>query len=230
MRTRYRVVLCFIACAISGSFQVLRAQQPLETETARPIAAGSIEIQNTFEYQSSDQGTELAVPFGFEYGITDRLSLLAEPVFYTSIRPELGPRATGVGDLEITLSYLMAHERRRLPALAIAGEVKAPTARNILIGTRKADYAAYLIASKRVGKFDTHFNIAYTFVGKPSGASIDNIFNFAVAGEYFASQKWVLLGEVLANTASTAGGGEIITPGNPGGISPEAPAGEVGGC
>lgn len=229
MRTSCRVAIVFTVFVSSGSLQILRAQQPLETETARPPAARSIQVQTTFEYQTSSQGTELAVPFGLEYGITDRLSVLAEPVFYTSIRPEQALRATGVGDLEITLSYLVAHERRRLPAFAIAGEVKAPTARNILIGTRRTDLAAYLIASKRVGKFDTHLNMAYTIVGKPVGVPLDNIFNFAAAEEYFVSRKWVLIGEVLANTASTAGGGEGITLGNQGGISPEAPAGEVVG-
>jgi len=40
-------------------------------------------------------------------------------------------------DLFITLSYLFAREKGRRPALATVGEVKVPTARNILIGTRQ---------------------------------------------------------------------------------------------
>jgi hypothetical protein len=175
-------------------------------------------VQTTFEYQTSGQGTERAVPLGFEYGLTDRLSLLVEPVFYTAIRPKQGTRATGVGDLEVTLSYLLAHERRRLPAIAIAAEVKAPTARNILIGTRKTDFAAYLVASKRAGKFDTHANLGYTFVGKLAGTRLKNIFNFAVAEEYFVKPKLALVGEVIANTASSSDTGEGSVVVNPQGV------------
>src|ERR1700730_2368976 len=89
----------------------VHAQQPLETETARPLKAGVVELQTTFEYQTSSAGNERALPLGFEYGITDRLSLLVEPVFYTSIRPKVGRRATGFGDLEVTLSHLDAQQK-----------------------------------------------------------------------------------------------------------------------
>jgi hypothetical protein len=205
----------------------VHAQQPLETETARPLKAGVVELQTTFEYQTSSAGNERALPLGFEYGITDRLSLLVEPVFYTSIRPKVGRSATGFGDLEATLSYLVVGERRRLPALEIAGEVKAPTARNALIGTGKTDLAAYLFASKRFGKFDTHANIGYTFVGKPAGTQLDNIINFAFAGEYFLNRKLDLVAEFLANTSS--GPGEANASLNPNPSTPEAAAGEMVG-
>lgn len=75
-----------------------------------------------------------------------------EPAFYTAIRPKVGPHATGAGDTEVTLTHLFFNERATLPALAIAGEVKFPTAKDKLIGTGKTDYTGYLIASKRVGK------------------------------------------------------------------------------
>jgi hypothetical protein len=68
---------------------------------------GVVEVQTTFEYQTAKEGTERAAPLAFEYGITDKLSLLVEPVFYASIRPKLGRRANGLGDLEVTLSYLL---------------------------------------------------------------------------------------------------------------------------
>jgi hypothetical protein len=206
----------------------VHAQQPLETETARPLKAGVFELQTTFEYQTSSDGTERAAPLGFEYGITNRISLLVEPVFYTSIRPKLGKSATGLGDLEATLSYLVVEERRRLPALAIAGEVKAPTARNAIIGTGKTDFTAYLFASKRYGKFDTHANIGYTFVGKPAGTQLDNIINVAFAGEYFLNKKVDLLAEFLANTSSS-GMGEVSALNSPNPSTPEAVAGETVG-
>jgi hypothetical protein len=206
----------------------LRAQQPLETETARPPKKGAFEVQTAFEWQRSKEGTERALPFAFEYGITDKLSIMVEPVFYTAIRPKVGTRATGIGDLEVTLSYLFAPEKGWRPALAIAGELKAPTARNALIGSRKTDFAVYLIGSKRLGKFDTHANIGYTFVGKPAGAQLKNFVNFALAEEYFVHPKFALLGEILVNSGSSPEA-TIGTTTLPPPVTPEISSGEIVG-
>jgi hypothetical protein len=226
MSSTYRL-LTILALLVPAPFFTplqVHAQQPLETETARPLKAGVFEIQTSFEYQTSSDGTERAAPLGLEYGITNRVSLLVEPVLYTSIRPKLGPSATGLGDLEATLSYLVVEERRRLPALEIAGEIKPPTARNAIIGTGKTDFAAYVFASKRYGNFDTHANIGYTFVGKPAGTQLDNIINVAFAGEYFLNKKVDLVAEFLANTSSGAGEKSVLI--SPNLSTPEAVAGE----
>jgi hypothetical protein len=204
------------------------AAQILETETARPLGRGVWEISGNVEYQVSSEGNESALPFALEYGLTDRLELLAEPVAWTAISPNTGAHATGVGDLEMTLTWLARAETARTPALALAGELKIPTARNTLIGTGETDAALYLIASRRRGRFDTHANLSYTFVGQPPEANLKNIFGFALAAELGLGQAGsnALFGEALGNTASasnpepsTGTGGETATP--------EAPAGEV---
>lgn len=216
-----------LAIAFFASVVFLEAQQPLETETARPLKKGAAEIQTTFEYQFSKEGKELAVPFAFEYGITDRLSILVEPVFYTSIHPKVGPRATSVGDLEVTLSYLVSKETKRLPAFAIAGELKLPTTKNQFIGTGKTDFAAYIYASKRFGKFDTHLNVGYTFVGKPKNLTASNTLNLAFATEYFATKRLTFLGEILVNGIGRKEA--VVGIGTPIIVSPEAAGGELVG-
>ncbi len=223
----FRLLLALSFTVALAPLTLTCAQQPLETETARPLKKGVVEFQTTFEYQTSKEGKEQAALVAFEFGITDRLSLLVEPVFYTGIRPKLGRRATGLGDLEVTLSYLLAKEGKRRPALAIAGEVKAPTARDALIGTGKADFAAYLFASKKFGKFDTHVNVGYTFVGKPAGVQVSNTANFAFATEYFLNKKFTLVGEVLVNGLGKTEA--VALPGVPLTTSPEAAAGELVG-
>src|SRR5205085_1316719 len=80
--------------------------QILETETARPVGKGTLELGTNFEYQISSEGSELALPMGVEYGFSDRLELLLEPVAYTAIRPKAGLHAAGVGDIELTSTYL----------------------------------------------------------------------------------------------------------------------------
>jgi hypothetical protein len=187
--------------------------QILETETARPLRAGQLEVGAGYEFQQSREGDETAIPFAFELGITNRLGLLVEPVPYTAIRSEVGPSATGAGDLEITAIYLLRDESGRVPAIALAVEEKIPTARNNLIGTGRADHTAYVIASKRFGRFDTHANVGYTIVGSPAGQSLSNRVTGALATELTLTPAMYLYGEVLGSTAAGGGEGAALAPG-----------------
>ena len=185
------------------------AQQPLETETARLPHRGGYLISLTYEAQTSPDGTEAALPFAIEYGLSDRLAFMIEPVFYTSIRPKAGQgrTATGAGDLEATLQYLLRAEGQTAPAVALAAEVKFPTAKDPLIGTRRADFTPYLIASKRYGRYDLHGNVGYSFVGKPAGVAVQNTINFAVGLEDHVTPRFDVLAEALETTAALAGEG-----------------------
>jgi hypothetical protein len=137
----------------------------------------------------------------------------------------VGSSATGPGDLEITASYLLRNESGRIPAVALALEEKLPTARNNLIGTGKPDHAAYLIASKRFARFDTHANVGYTIVGSPSGLSLSNRIMGALASEFALTPSTMLYGEVLASTAAGGGEGAAAPPGTP--VAPEVSGDEV---
>ena len=204
------------------------AAQVLETETARPLKAGTVTLGSAFEFQTSSDGIESALPAALEVGLTDRLGVLVEPVGMTSIRPKLGPHAHGVGDMEVTASYLVRSETRGFPALALAAEAKIPTAKNTLIGTGRTDFAGYLILSRRMGRFDTHANLAYTVIGRPSGTALKNIVSGSLAGELQMVHGWELFGEILANSSSTPSGqGE--PPAGQGAVVPEASAGELSG-
>jgi hypothetical protein len=208
-----------LLCAVPAWGQIL------ETETARPVGKGVFEFGSNFEYQVSSEGHEVALPFAIEYGFTDRLELLVEPVAYTAIRPKVGTRATGGGDVETTLTYLVLRETSGAPAVALAGEVKFPTANNRLIGTGRTDYAGYVIGSKRFGRLDTHADIGYTIVGRPAGAPVKNIWNFALGWERSLGFSSELYGEFLGNTAASATPETIGTP-PPGSTPLEAPSGE----
>ena len=179
--------------------------QELETETARLPKQGFAKIGTAFEYQTSQVGKEYAVPLVLEYGITDRLEFVLEPVLFTNIRSVGTPSATGIGDLEVTLTYLLTSESSAFPSIAIAAEIKAPTAKNTLIGTGKTDYAVYLVGSKKIGDFDVHANVNYTIRGNPVGASLMNTWFFAGAFDYNLSERYLLFGEIYGNTASIIG-------------------------
>lgn len=208
--TRSARLACLAMLALATAHPA-RAQQPLETETARLPQRGSSLVALTYEFQTSTGGTEHAVPLAFEVGLTDRLALLAEPVFFTAIRPRVGRSAVGLGDFEATLQWLARDEGRRTPALALAAEVKVPTARDTLIGTRQADFTPYLIASQRFGSLEVHANVGYSFVGKPRSVVVQNTVNASLAFEEHVTRRWDLMGEVLTASAATSGGPESST-------------------
>lgn len=212
------LILAAVSANVSAGAQIL------ETETARQLRRGQIELGAGYEFQHSSEGNEIAIPIALELGLTNRLGLLVEPVPYTAIRPEAGTPATGLGDLEITMSYLVRRESPRFPAVALAAEEKIPTARNNLIGTGKADHTAYVIASKILGRFDSHLNIGFTVVGSPKGQSLQNRVSGALATELAVTSTTVLYGEVLGSTS--AGGGEGDSPGSTNPV-PEASGDEM---
>ncbi|HLQ65725.1 MAG TPA: hypothetical protein VK123_00660 [Candidatus Limnocylindrales bacterium] len=175
-----------------------------------------MQLEATFERQTSPDGREKAAPLALEYGITDRLELLLEPVFFTSISPRAGRRATGIGDLEVTLTQVVRPETAGFPALAAALEVKVPTSHDPLIGTGKADATGYLVASKRLGSIDAHLNAGYTVLGRPSGIPLHNVFDYAAAAEWHWLPKFDLVAEMIGNTSALPEGGtEADTGGNP---------------
>lgn len=218
-----------IAAILAVAAPGVASAQELETETARLLRAGAFKAGAGLEYQISSEGTELAVPLFGEVGLLDRLELTVEPVAFVAILPKEGRRAEGLGDVEVTLAGLALEERDWLPAIALAAEVKIPTARNELIGTREVDYAGTLILSKRFGDLDVHLNAGYAILGEPPGTHVNDIFVFAAAAKYFVDDRLDLFAEILGNTSSSSdaeGGGSTGT-GTGTGTSPELAGNEL---
>lgn len=216
------------------------ADLAIETETARLPPKGSISVGAAFEFQTdANHGHEYASPLAVEYGISNRLEALIEPVPYTSIRPRGVSGATGFGDIEGTLTYLLRSETRSRPAFAVAGEIKVPTARNIQIGTGKLDYRLYAVASKRVGSVDLHANLGYNIIGAPSGVKTRNPLDVEVAAEWFINRKFDLFAEAtyvgssftaLGGTAASAASTPQAGDGGDGpGVAPDVAGKEVVG-
>ena len=202
------------------------AAQELETETARVGEPGLVAGGIGFEYQTSSEGSESALPIFIEAVPVERLELVVEPVPYADVKPKTGASASGPGDLEVTLIGLVLHEAGWMPALALAGEVKIPVASNDLIGTGEYDFTGYLILSRRFGQLDVHFNAGYALLGAPPGVQVSNIFSFALAARYFVGAKLDLHAEVFADTESS-GENEGAGTGTGMGASGELAGGEL---
>jgi hypothetical protein len=151
--------------------------------------------------------TESHVPFAIDYAASRRVQFRLEPVLYSKVRLRNGKLMTGLGDLEMTATVLALPESRLAPAVAVAAEVKLPTARNSIVGSGKADYTGDLILSKRLAGCDTHVNLGYTFIGRPAGIRTQNVFVFAFAMERKYA-RFDAVGEIMGHTSALADGGD----------------------
>jgi hypothetical protein len=185
----------------------------METETARVLEPGHFEISTAFEFQTAPDGREYALPMAIEVGVYRHLEVLIEPVAITSIQPKGGEAATGIGDLETTVTYQIIEEKKYVPAVAFAFEVKFPTAGNTQIGSGEFDYRFYAVASKRLGDFDVHLNLGYNVVGSPPGVNTKNPIDVEAGVEWFVHPKFNVFTEInyigssIGSSVAAEGGG-----------------------
>ncbi len=207
-RSRRFVRLALFWLAVLARSNVARADLAIETETARVLAPGLYTAGAAFEFQTSPGGAEYAVPTAFEFGVFKNLELMVEPVAFTAILPRGGGSSYGLGDTEATLTYRFLEESPLIPALALGGEVKLPTASSLQIGSGEFDYRLLVIASKRIADVDLHLNVGYTFTGAPPGESTRNPLDLALAAEWFVTPKYDLFAEVtyVASSIPNSGG------------------------
>ena len=124
-----------IGCALA---MPLHADTVLETETAELGKKGDMLISNSVQFERERDGSRTVFTLTqFEYAITDRAEILIEPFFQEWVKPKGGTSFHGMGDLEITPSYMIVldDEKGWRPAVVLAFKVKVPTAKNRDIGS-----------------------------------------------------------------------------------------------
>jgi hypothetical protein len=83
--------------------------------------------------------------------------------------------ATGLGDVVLRTKYNVVHDQGAMPDIALLAQVTAPTGdEEDLLGTGEARYKAGIIASKRIGAWGPHMNVAYEAVSGDNDA-LDNL-------------------------------------------------------
>lgn len=128
-----------VAAAFAFAGSQVKADLAFETETARVIGKGKWELSSAFEFQFGSGGREYAFPLSIEYGLFKDFEILFEPVPYVSSHPKGEKSVGGLGDTELTLSYLAVHEQSVIPAIAVACEIKFPTAHKLQLGSGEFD-------------------------------------------------------------------------------------------
>jgi hypothetical protein len=184
----------------------INADLVLETETAQlgKQGEGLFSAATQFE-RDKDGGTAVFTLNQFEYAITDRSEILIEPFFYEWDNPTDGSKFGGVGDLEITPSYMVVQEQGFIPAIVLAFKLKVPTATNRDIGTGRFDYQPFVIVGETYGPWIFNENFGIDFVTSPPDEPLRNqlICDFSV--ERKITDNWSVFAEVFANTSPARG-------------------------
>jgi hypothetical protein len=202
-RTRHFLAAICLTCALVAP---MHADTVLETETAELGKKGDMLISISTQFERDKDGNRTAFTLTqFEVGITDRAELLIEPFFVEWDNPKDGKSFHGMGDLEITPSYMIVLEKPHVPAVVLAFKVKVPTAHNRDIGTGKYDYYPYLIFGKRFGHWILNANFGYDIIASPAGEKLSNQFIYDFSVEREITDKWSVFAEVFANTKPTVG-------------------------
>lgn len=180
-----------------------RADIALETETGDLGKKGEWNFSQGIQFDHDPGGKTTFLLTQFEYAITDRSEILIEPFLYLWGRPKDSDRYSGMGDLEITPSYMFMPEQDVMPALVAAFKVKVPTASNREIGTGKFDWYPYLIINKHIGKWDLNANLGVSFFGQYGEEHLRDQFIYDFSVQHPITSKLMGIAEIFGNSAPT---------------------------
>lgn len=198
--------ILFVSSIAFLTTSLLHADLVLETETAQLGKQGEGLISAALQVERDTSGGLAYYTVNqFEIGLTDRSELLIEPFFYEWDKPAHGPAFSGVGDLEITPSYMAIMETPLIPAVLFACKFKVPTATNRDIGTGEFDYQPYVIIGKTFGPWILNGNLGYDFVTSPKNEPLKDQFIYDLSLERQLTEKLSVFVEVFGNTAPSAG-------------------------
>lgn len=176
----------------------------LEATSAHLAPPGALTLSVGLEREVAVHRTQSNVPFALDYAVNRRLELVMEPVVYSRLRVGQRTLESGIGDLELTAIVAPFPRAIGHTAVALATEVKMPTAAEQTIGSGKPDYTVAVVLSRKDGDLASHVNLGYTVVGPPAGIQTRNVLSFAVAAVH-AYTRFDVVAEVYGHTPALVG-------------------------
>ncbi len=189
--------LCFLVSSILLlSSSIVFAARPLMTDDAGTVEKGKFQIEMGFDATRQDNDDrEISPSLTLSYGLLERMDLgIGGSSLF--IHPREGGNEKGLGDTEFKLKYRLLDDKDWIPAFAIAGKLKIPTAKESKgLGSGKTDFNINTIFTKNLSKrWALNLNLGVTFIGEHGS---DNEFNYSLAGQFALSDKWAVVGEIF---------------------------------
>jgi hypothetical protein len=187
------VVLPFLLLLFPSS---IFAARPLTTDDTWTVEKGKFQLETGLDVTRQDNHDRQTSPsLTLSYGLLEKMDMGIGSA-YLFVHPKDGENENGLGDTELKLKYRLLDEKDRIPAFAISGKLKIPTAsKSKGLGTGKADFGITSIATKSLSKrVVLHLNLGYTFIGEHRA---NNGMNYSGAIQLILSDRWALVGEIV---------------------------------
>lgn len=226
------LAICFLVLSSRGAASAQDQPKPLDEAQVKELRLSLSSTPEYTEGKYGTRRTTeiLYVPFKLEWSVTDRFDLsLTVPyirehgqnIFATigggitrapqrvnthRRQPPPGRATTedGLGDVLLEGSYILLEEKGLRPEVSGFAEIKFPTADSSKgLGTGEFDEKIGLGLEKKFDKWTTSLDASYTFVGSPSGASLDNSFGWS-AGLAYDAVSWLRVSSTLEGATAVA--------------------------
>jgi hypothetical protein len=180
-------------------------------EPSRPTIANSAEFQKPgvlqIEYgydgnfRSDEFSSQQTAPLTLRFAASERVLLDFSLDTIISEVDETEERKTGVGDTRVGVQVLALKDTEQHPALAFAYYVKLPSASSEKeLGTGRTDHRLVALLSKKIGKTEFDFNVAYLNVGREFGDERASGGQAAFAVSHEFENKFGITGEIAGQS------------------------------
>lgn len=163
---------------------------------------GEFVVDTAGQWERDPDGQAWLVELAAQYALTHRVEMVVESAVYERLEPEDGETVSGVGDVDLILSYLLRGEDGPLPAVVVGGKVKLPMAGDDL-GTGKADYSALVVLGRGWDRADLNLELEYATFGSPSDEDLKDQLIYTLALDYDLTENLAAYAELFGNSKPT---------------------------
>ena len=175
----------------------LDPNRPIAIEDAYVIPKGEIGVEGGVTFNDRKEGKGR---FGFQpqiiYGAFDNMQLEIMTGLVTEPTSVAGDDKSG--DLSVGVLYNLNTETIDLPAFAVRAELGFPTG----VNSKGVDTELTGVMTRSFGRWRTHVNIGYTFLGSPQGQERSGTYRVVAAVSYPLGYPTSFRDTVIANVST----------------------------
>lgn len=189
----------------------LDPNRPIAIEDAYVIPKGEIGVEGGVTFNERKEGKGR---FGFQpqiiYGAFENMQLEIMTGFVTEPTTVVGDDKSG--DLSVGVLYNLNTETINLPAFAVRAEVGFPTG----VNSKGVDTELTGVMTRSFGRWRTHVNVGYTFLGSPQGQERSGTYRVVAAVSYPLGYPTSFRDTIIANVFTRQS--DLVGQRNPTGI------------
>lgn len=189
----------------------LDPNRPIAIEDAYVIPKGEIGVEGGVTFNERKEGKGR---FGFQpqiiYGAFENMQLEIMTGFVTEPTTVVGDDKSG--DLSVGVLYNLNTETINLPAFAVRAEVGFPTG----VNSKGVDTELTGVMTRSFGRWRTHVNVGYTFLGSPQGQERSGTYRVVTAVSYPLGYPTSFRDTIIANVFTRQS--DLVGQRNPTGI------------